>query len=191
MSDNSTSIGGNVYGPVATGDHASAVSHGWVAPAPSGQSGQRADRADPARSRRQAFLSYQRADRELVEPILAGLRAAELDVWYDGDLVGGTPWPLEVSRAIRTCAAFIACFSPRYADRHRSYMNEELRQAIEQRRLMPAQARWLVPIIIEPCELPELTIDSTTTLSSLQHIDFSVNWPAAMTGLVNALRPLV
>lgn len=66
-------------------------------------------------------------------------------------------------------------------------MNEELRLAIEQLRLMPLNRRWFIPIMLEPSTIPDFPIDATDSLSSLHYIDFSADWHRAMAQLVYAI----
>lgn len=139
-----------------------------------------------------AFISYQRADLPLVEPIVTRLKAAHIDCWIDiNDLVYGGVWPQEIKRAIRSGGAFVPFFSPRHDSQRASFMNEELRQAIEQARLMHIDRRWLIPVKLEPCEIPAMTIDATTDLTSLHYIDFTTDWSAAMNALIKTLRAVL
>ena len=66
-------------------------------------------------------------------------------------------------------------------------MNEELRLAIEQLRLMPLSQRWFIPLILKPCEIPDFQIDSVETFNNIQYIDFSQDWGNALSQLINAL----
>ena len=137
---------------------------------------------------RRVFVSYMREDAPTVDRIVARLRAAGVDVWLDrSDIRPATDWRREIHRAIRDGAYFVACFSPRYSQKDRSYMNEELRQAVEEMRLMPFDRRWFVPLVLEPCDLPDIVIDATTRLGHLQYIDFGTDWDTAMKKLIEVL----
>lgn len=136
-----------------------------------------------------AFISYQRADLQLIQPIVARLKAAHIDCWIDfDDLTYGAVWRRQIRRAIRSGGAFVPFFSPRYTNRRTTFMNEEIREAIQQARLMHPDTTWLIPVKLEPCEIPDMTIDGTTDLTSLHYIDFAADWSAAMEALINTLR---
>lgn len=139
-----------------------------------------------------AFISYQRADLPLVEPIVARLKAAKIDCWIDiNDLAYGAVWRQQIKRAIRSGGAFVPFFSPRYVGRRVTFMNEELREAVVQARLMHIDSRWLIPVKLEPCEIPDMTIDGTTDLTSLHYIDFSADWSTAMNALITTLQAVL
>jgi hypothetical protein len=70
-----------------------------------------------------------------------------------------------ISRAITDNAlVFIACFSSHSAARANSYQNEELTLAIEQFRLRPPDARWLIPVRFDDCQVPRLSLGAGRTL---------------------------
>ncbi|MCY1140098.1 toll/interleukin-1 receptor domain-containing protein [Actinoplanes sp. Pm04-4] len=139
-----------------------------------------------------AFISYQRDDLRLVEPIVARLREAGVGVWLDrDDLQAGDNWRQAIKRAIREGGAFVPMFSPRYNSRRSTYMNVELREAIEQARQMHVDRRWMVPVMLETCELPDMRIDSSTDLTDLHYVDFTADWNAAMASLIKALRSIL
>ena len=122
-----------------------------------------------AMSKAEVFLSYVREDAVEVDRIAESLRAHGIDVWLDRThIVPGERWQRAIRHAIREGAYFIACFSPSYARRMKSYMNEELRLAIRQLRLMPQDRRWFIPIMLATCQVPDLPIDAVETLHDLQ-----------------------
>jgi hypothetical protein len=138
------------------------------------------------------FLSYQRDDLALVQPIIARLKRENIDYWIDvTHLKPGVDWQREIKQVIRSGGAFVPFFSPRYMTRHKSFMNVELREAIMQAQLMRAGTRWLIPAKLAPCEIPDMTIDGTTDLTSLHYIDFSTDWSSAMDSLVQTLREIL
>jgi transitional endoplasmic reticulum ATPase len=161
---------------------------------------QRRRRADPGKrlpgmignprqgSKKRVFISYVREDSIQVDRIAQTLRVYGLDVWLDRTHIApGERWQQAIGKAIREGNFFIACFSPAYAERDSTYMNEELRIAVGQLRLMPLTKRWFVPVMLEKCQIPLFPIDSIDTLNSLQYIDFSNDWDAAMRKLINAI----
>lgn len=144
----------------------------------------------PVVSRNRVFISYVREDAAMVDRIAQSLRAHGIEAWLDRThIIPGERWQRAIRHAIRDGAYFLACFSPSYARRDRTYMNEELRIAIEQLRLMPLGRRWFIPIILQPCLVPDFSIDAVETLDNLQYIDFSHDWDAAMAQLIKVVSP--
>lgn len=143
-----------------------------------------------AYNRPAVFLSYVREDSALVDQIADTLRMHGIDVWLDRtNILPGDDWRKAIRHAIRDGAYFVACFSPAYAKRTRTYMNEELDLAVRQLLLMPHGTRWFIPIKLAACEIPELEIGAVRTLESIQYVDFSTDWNSAMTELLKGLLP--
>lgn len=138
--------------------------------------------------KKRVFISYVREDAEAVDRIAVALRDGGADVWIDRtNILAGEPWELVIRRAIRDGDYFVACFSPSSAERERSYMRKELWLAIEELQLRPHDRRWFIPIILEPCSIPDIPIGGTQTLEKLQYLDFSQEWDTAIKGLLMAV----
>jgi hypothetical protein len=120
-----------------------------------------------------AFISYVREDSDRIEELQRAFEAAGVRVWRDkDDLWPGDDWPMMISRAITDNAlVFIACFSSHSAARTTTYQNEELTLAIEQFRLRPPDARWLIPVRFDDCPLPLFSLGAGRTLDSIQRVD--------------------
>jgi hypothetical protein len=160
-----------------------------IAPPADPTTDRHADTAAPHLSRhRRVFVSYVREDTAIVDQIAHALRNHGIDPWLDRTHINpGERWQRAVRHAIRDGNYFLACFSPSYAQRTRTYMNEELRLAVEQLRLMPLSRRWFIPIILKPCQIPDFQIDSIETFENIQHIDFSHDWDAAISQLIKTI----
>jgi hypothetical protein len=142
----------------------------------------------PPPPKRRVFISYVREDSEAIDRLAHALRGSGFDVWLDRtDLLPGMNWQSEIKSAIQAGDYFIACFSPRYAAKQVSYMNEELIVAIEQLRRMPRTRRWFIPVMLEKCDIPELPIGLGETLDNLHYADFSRDWDAAFQTVVRSL----
>jgi hypothetical protein len=131
-------------------------------------------RAGPAQSRPgYVFISYVREDAGQVDLLQRRLESAAIRVWRDTvSLWPGQDWRAEIRRAISDGAlVFLACFSRKSASRQVTYQNEELVLAIEQQRIRPPGAQWLIPVRFEDCELPDIDIGAGRTLTSLQSAD--------------------
>jgi serine/threonine protein kinase len=120
-----------------------------------------------------AFLSYVREDSRQVDQLQRVLEDAGVPVWRDtADLWPGEDWRVKIRHAITGNAlVFIACFSRASISRGRSYQNEELTLAIEQMRMRPPDAPWLIPVRLDECEIPDREIGAGRTLASIQRTD--------------------
>lgn len=98
-----------------------------------------------------------------------------------------------ISRAITDNAlVFLACFSSHSAARTTSYQNEELTLAIEQFRLRPPDAKWLIPVRFDDCQVPWFSLGAGRTLDSIQRADlFGDRREAEMKRLVTTVRNLL
>jgi SpoVK/Ycf46/Vps4 family AAA+-type ATPase len=143
---------------------------------------------NPHAMNKKVFVSYVREDSAKVDRIAQTLRVYGIDPWLDRTHIApGERWQRAIRNAIRDGHYFLACFSPAYAERDSTYMNEELRIAVEQLRLMPVTRRWFIPVMLESCRIPDFPIDAIDTLNSFQYIDFSNDWGAAMKRLIDAI----
>lgn len=135
------------------------------------------------------FISYVREDSANADKLAEELRHAGVQVWLDRtDLNVGDRWKDSIRAAIRDGDYFIACFSPAYASRERTYMNEELAIAIDELRLRPRDRSWFLPITLGSAEVPAYPIGAGETLQDLHHIDLSSNWED---GLARLMRVIV
>jgi hypothetical protein len=138
---------------------------------------------------RKVFISYLREDMPTIDRMATELRAAGIDVWIDRtDLTPGLPWKSGIRRAIRDGLYFIVCFSAAYAQRAKTYMNEEIRLAVAELRLMPPDQPWFIQVKLEPCKPPEFDIDAVHTSSGLQYIDFTQSWEIGMANLIKTIQ---
>ncbi|WP_433616710.1 TIR domain-containing protein [Dactylosporangium sp. CA-139114] len=151
-------------------------------------------RPEPSRRRpmtaSKVFMSYMREDAAVVDRIAAELQHAGIAVWIDrNDIRPAADWRKEIRAAIRNGAYFVACFSPHYTSAGRTYMNAELRQAVDEMQYLPFNHRWFVPVMLEHCDLPDLDIDARQRLSHIQYIDFTADWAKAIRQLITAVQP--
>jgi len=119
-----------------------------------------------------AFVSYVREDAEAVGKISQALANMGVPLWRDAtDLLPGTRWRMEIRRAIKQGAAFVAFFSANSEQREISYMREELLEAIGQMRLRSRDHPWFIPVRLDSCSIPSFDIGPGETLSDLQYLD--------------------
>lgn len=134
------------------------------------------------------FVSYVREDADVVGRLQADLRTRGVELWKDTDrLRPGDRWRREISSAIRAGDAFIAVFSTASEAKPRSYMREELLQAIEELRLRPGDRAWFFPVLVSECRLPRLQIGPNEFLSDLQYAALYRDWDRVVAELAYAL----
>lgn len=108
----------------------------------------------PTRPVRRVFLCYAKEDREAVAAIYERLKARGHMPWMDVKaLVPGQEWEVAVRTAIREADVFIACLSPKSVTK-RSFLQKEIRYALEVLGEIPAGQIYLIPLRLEPCDVP-------------------------------------
>jgi hypothetical protein len=119
------------------------------------------------------FISYVREDSLSVDELQATLEEAGLEVWRDTkDLWPGQDWKHEIAMAIREGSlVFMPCFSSNSEARRSTYQNEEILLAIDEFRLMPPFAQWILPVRFEKAAIPSYDLGAGRTLRSLQAAD--------------------
>ncbi|GIM92434.1 toll/interleukin-1 receptor domain-containing protein [Paractinoplanes toevensis] len=135
-----------------------------------------------------AFVSYLREDSDAVDRLVADLRSCGITVWLDRtEILPGDRWAQVIKKAICDGGFFIACFSPAYAHRDKTHMNEELTIAVDELRKRPRDRRWFLPVLLEPCALPDRDLGGGESLDDLHHVDLSQDWESAVRLLVHAI----
>jgi HEAT repeat protein len=136
------------------------------------------------------FISYVHEDREIVLRLCKVLRAYGVDVWLDREqLKPGARWADAIREAIGAGAFYIACFSRAYNERSKSYMNEELTQAIEELRLRPTNQSWFIPALLDECEVPNRAIGGGETLRSIQWVNLYEDWHKGIAHVLGVVQP--
>lgn len=107
------------------------------------------------------FVSYARADTQLVDQVLDGVRAAGAAFWIDRTaLQSGTNWAGEIVRAIKAArGVLVMCSANAFGSDHvkrEIYLADKYRKAI-------------VPIFVEPAEPPD---DFEYFLAGVQRLDW-------------------
>lgn len=140
-----------------------------------------------------AFVSYVREDADEVSRLVSVLQGASIPVWKDTDrLWPGEDWQQKIREAIEDGSlAFIACFSTNSVQKAKTYMNAELRLAVDQIRLMKPGQVWLLPVRLDDCELPNFDLGNNRNLNSLQRIDlFGPDREANLGRLISAVMKI-
>jgi formylglycine-generating enzyme required for sulfatase activity len=101
------------------------------------------------------FLCHAKEDKARVIELYQQLKAAGYSPWLDEeDLLPGVDWDLEIRRAIRGSAFFLACLSKESIDK-RGYVQKELKMGLDVLDEMPEGKIYLIPVRFEACEVPE------------------------------------
>src|SRR5215470_11900271 len=136
------------------------------------------------------FISYVGENRATVTRLAEVLRAFDVQVWLDRDLLmPGIRWQAAIRRAIAHGDFFIACFSREYQERARSYMNEELVVAIDELRQRTTKRTWFIPVLLNECEVPDRDIGAGETLHSLQWVTLHENWDDGIGRILAVVAP--
>src|SRR5437867_2003786 len=115
----------------------------------------------------QIFVSYAREDLALVRELYERLHEQGFNLWFDQKrLLPGQDWDAEISKAIRESRIFLALLSRRSVST-RGFVHRELREAQRIHEEHPEGAVYLIPVLLEPCEVPD-------SLRRLQWADLSL-----------------
>lgn len=106
------------------------------------------------RKRPKVFISYCKDDAAKAGELCTALDAAGADPWLDKrKLVLGDDWQREIEQAVAAADAVVVCLRPGFDDI--GFRQKEVRWAIEALKLHPPGRGFIIPFIIEPCELPK------------------------------------
>jgi hypothetical protein len=135
-----------------------------------------------------AFISCVKENIGEAEYLVELLKKNGVDCWlFTRNLKIGQSWEREIQSAIVGGAYYIPLFSREWASRDRSYMNEELRQAMAEIRMRPDEAGWFLPVSLDGTPAPDWKIDADRSLRSFQAADLSKNWKAKVVELLEAV----
>jgi len=99
------------------------------------------------------FICYMRDDAAVANSIYDFLAEAGADPWLDTrKLVLGDDWQLCIKQAVERCDAFVVCLRPGFNEI--GFRQREVRWALEALRSRPRGAGFIIPFIVQPCELP-------------------------------------
>jgi formylglycine-generating enzyme required for sulfatase activity len=90
------------------------------------------------------FLSYKKEDLQIADRVVAGLRAANFQVWWDDSLTPKSAWDATLEREIAAAAAVVVLWTPRSVDS--DWVRTEAHYGQDRGKLVPA--------MLEPCSIP-------------------------------------
>ena len=140
--------------------------------------------------KKHVFISYLRENRQQVARVRDTLQAVGEPVWWDGDLLPGADWSRELRRQVDAAYAIIFCFSAESAARTSSGMYPEALDAIRIYRELAPGNIFIIPVRLSECQIPDVEIDATRTLRSLQYVDLFPEsaWGAGIDKIVASIR---
>jgi EAL domain-containing protein (putative c-di-GMP-specific phosphodiesterase class I) len=107
----------------------------------------------------QIFLSYVRQDKEKVEELYRRLFSAGFKPWMDKeDVIAGQQWRFTIEKAIHESDFFLACLSEHSVSK-RGFLQREIRKALEVWQEKLPDDIYLIPVLLEKCEVPESLAD--------------------------------
>jgi tetratricopeptide (TPR) repeat protein len=102
----------------------------------------------------EVFICYMREDVDVAEELYAYLKSAGADPWLDRkNLVYGDDYESEIRNAIRQSELFVACLRPGFDEK--GFRQREVRWALAEAERRPPGKAFMIPFIVEPCELPD------------------------------------
>jgi TIR domain len=135
------------------------------------------------------FISYIRENSEEVIRLVNALKAHQVEVWFDQThLKPGDRWADVIRREISQGDFFLACFSTEFSKRRKTFMHEEITQAIEQLRQRPIDQPWFIPVLLSDCEVPDRNIGAGETLRSIQWVTLYDDWDEGIRRIVAVIQ---
>jgi hypothetical protein len=99
------------------------------------------------------FISYARQDEARALHLYRSLASAGVEPWLDREkLVLGDDWELEIKRAVAASDVFVVCLRPGFDEI--GFRQKEVRWALEALQRRPIGRGFIIPYIIEACDLP-------------------------------------
>lgn len=115
------------------------------------------------------FLNHAAEDRALVMPYFHKLKALGFEPWIDRELLPGQDWNEEIQRNFNAADVYLIFLSPRSVAK-RGYVQREINDALDKQRYNLPGDIGLIPVMLEPCEVP------TRIARSYQYIPLPDGW---------------
>ena len=106
----------------------------------------------------QIFLAHSSGDKPAVLELYERLKAEGYNPWVDRKkLLPGQNWREVIPKALKESDMVIACLS-KQSTTTKGYVNEELRLALKEYVQRPPEGIYLIPLKLEPCEIPNMEL---------------------------------
>lgn len=133
-------------------------------------------------TRPRVFIAYVQEDLAQARRLCRDLAAAGCAPWLDREqLLPGQNWPRAIERAISVADAFVACFSARALVK-RGQFQSELRYALECAAQVPPEGVFLIPVRLEPCQVPR------EIARQWQYTDLFPDWERGVKRVASAIH---
>ncbi|MDM8515694.1 toll/interleukin-1 receptor domain-containing protein [Desulfobacterales bacterium HSG16] len=101
------------------------------------------------------FISYAREDYETAKKLYDDLKEAGVTPWMDKEnLLPGQVWKPAVTKAIKQSRFFLALLSSRSVSK-KGFFHTKLKKALEVFDEFAEEDIYLIPLLINDCEIPE------------------------------------
>ena len=135
------------------------------------------------------FVSYKKEDRAVAERLVAALRAAGKDLWWDDALTPHEAWDAMIERQIAAARVVLVLWSPRSV--HSDWVRSEAHYAQDHHKM--------VPVLVESCSIPlAFMLRQAVDLTDGKFDESNPNWSkllawidAVHTGDVDAIPDVV
>ncbi len=100
------------------------------------------------------FLCHSSEDKDKIRDLHRRLRRDGMHPWLDEeDILPGQDWEGEIRKAIKSSRYVLVCLSKGSIIK-RGYLQKEIRQALSVAEEQPEGSIFLIPVRLEPCEVP-------------------------------------
>ena len=119
------------------------------------------------------FLAHAHEDQIAVSQLYDRLQQAGYRPWLDKrDLIPGQNWRVEIPKAIKASAIFVACLSQQSIAK-RGYIQKEFKLALVESAQRPANEIYVIPLRLDDCDIPDLRHDeSGVSLRDIHWLDY-------------------
>lgn len=137
-----------------------------------------------------AFLSYVKENESIIRFLDQVLTDYGIDVVTNyRNIDGGSNWERTLKQLIEDSGHFVACFSKEFNMREKTVLYRELDYAIRCAEDYPFDRKWIIPVRINECTIPNIEIRSRERLTDLQRIDLfpTAKWHEGVEAIVHTI----
>lgn len=103
----------------------------------------------------QVFISYAREDFDKADLLFKYLDVKGIKIWMDKlNLSPGQRWEKTIEQEIKDAKIFLALLS-NTSVRKEGFVQKEFKLAVNQQDMKPSDGVYIIPVILEPCRLPD------------------------------------
>jgi hypothetical protein len=134
------------------------------------------------------FISYVRENEEQVLKVCRHLKRHDISYWIDKEqLLPGDFWASSIYNAIKNGALFLVFFSKESETKDKSYMREEIDIAIKASKLLPLNRKWIIPVKLSECEIPDYELSNGMSLNHIQYVELFKDWNAGISFIIKSI----